>query len=320
MAERRKIKFYVDAEAHNTRLDLYLTHMHPEHSRTFFQKLIKQGGVLANARRVKPNHTVTRGEEIILYLPPDEEPTPKPQALPLDIVYEDEWLIVVNKPADMVVHPAAGIKENTLVNAIIHHCKTLSGVGGKERPGIIHRLDKGTSGLMVVAKTDQAHRFLARQLADRTMGRTYMAVVVGNVGPDKDTVELPIGRDTRHRKKMHVSFTKGRMAITEYEVAKRSEGLTLLRVFLKTGRTHQIRVHMSHLGHPVLGDPEYGMKPESVIARLTHSKPDLIARVRRLTHQLLHAMEVHFLHPDSKERLQFEAPLPEDFQQIVDLL
>lgn len=320
MPESRKITLFVDAEAHNTRLDLYLSRMHPEHSRTFFQKLIKQGGVLANARRVKPNHTVTRGEEITVYLPPDEEATPKPQALPLDIVYEDDWLLVINKPADMVVHPAAGIKENTLVNAIMHHCKTLSGVGGKERPGIIHRLDKGTSGLIVIAKTDQAHRFLSQQLATRTMGRTYVAVVVGNVGPDKDTVELPIGRDPQHRKRMCVSFTKGRMAITHYEVVKRSEGLTLLRIFLKTGRTHQIRVHMSHLGHPVVGDPEYGMKPAAVIGRLPSSKPELIGRVRHLTHQLLHAMELHFLHPDSKEHVRFEAPLPEDFQQIVDLL
>jgi 23S rRNA pseudouridine1911/1915/1917 synthase len=320
MAESKKMTLYVESEAHNVRLDLYLSRKDPEHSRSFYQKLIKQGAVLANGKRVKPNHTVTRGEEITVYLPPPEEPTPKPQALPLDIVYEDDWLIVVNKPAGMVVHPAAGIKENTLVNAIIHHCKTLSGVGGKERPGIIHRLDKGTSGLIIVAKTDQAHRFLAHQLATRTLGRIYMALVAGNIGPDKDTIELPIGRDQHHRDKMRVSFTKGRMAITHYEVAKRSEGLTLLRISLKTGRTHQIRVHLSHLGYPVAGDPEYGMKPAAVIARLPRSKAELGARIRELDHQLLHATELHFVHPESKEELRFEAPLPDDFQQIVDLL
>lgn len=297
------------------RLDRFLSTRLPDLSRTRLQALIDDRHVRVDGLARKASHRLRGGEEVSVELP---EPIPLdliPEPIPLDIVYEDDAVLVVNKPAGMVVHPGAGHDRGTLVHALLAHCPTLSGIGGVRRPGIVHRLDKGTSGLLAVAKTDQAHRELTRQLKARTVSRRYLALVHGSLPQEAGVIEAAIGRHPRDRLRMAVRpLGQGRAALTQFRVLERFEGFTLLEARLQTGRTHQIRVHLAHLGFPVAGDPIYRRRP---------GRPgdgDLVARLGALGGQALHAAALGFTHPTSGIRCQFEAPPPAPFSALLDWL
>ena len=284
------------------RLDQYLAAHLPELSRSRIQSLIKSGDVLVNGSPAKPKNPVSRGDSITVRIPEPEPAEAQPQDIPLDIVYEDGDVIVVNKPSGMVVHPAPGHPDGTLVNALLYHCAgTLSGVGGALRPGIVHRIDRDTTGLLIVAKNDFAHRRLAAQLSDHTLRRTYECIVRGGFREDSGTVNAPIGRDPRDRKRMAVTQKNARRAVTHWSVIARYNGYTHIRCELETGRTHQIRVHMAHIGHPLLGDLVYG-----------HKRPE-----KGLSGQCLHARALRFLHPRTGELVTFTCPLPDYFQDVL---
>ena len=293
----------VTSEQEGLRLDAFLADAAEDLSRARAQKLIAQGLVLLGDRAVEKSRRVKAGECYTVLLPEaEEEAEAKPQDIPLDVVYEDEDVIVVNKPAGMVVHPAPGHADGTLVNALLYHCAgTLSGIGGEKRPGIVHRIDKDTSGLIIAAKNDLAHRRLAAQLKDHTLARTYECIAVGNIRADTGTVNAPIGRHPTDRKRMAVTERNAREAITHYEVIARYPGYTHLRCRLETGRTHQIRVHLAWLGHPIWGDTVYGAKTP----------------VKGLTGQCLHAVGLTFLHPRTQERITLSCPLPEEFTEAL---
>lgn len=291
------------------RLDLYLLKKNPSLSRSRVQRLIQDGHITVNGQKAKPSYRVHLDDRVCIDLPP---PTPleiKPEAIPLEIIYEDAHLLVVNKPAGMVVHPAPGHFAGTLVHALLHHCRDLSGIGGKERPGLVHRLDKETSGLLVVAKAEQAHKVLAAQFKAHTVTRCYLTLVHGIPKAHRGTVELAIGRDLRDRKKISPRTTRPRSAITQYEVLERYGKFSLLAVRPKTGRTHQIRVHLSHLGHPVMGDKVYGLK----------KKKDFEQELW-ISRQMLHAQQLGFDHPETGQRMEFSAPLPLDMERIISWL
>ena len=274
-------------------------------TRSAAARLLEEGRVTARGRPGAKNLRVQPGQVLEVTLPEPEEPEARPQDIPLDVVYEDEDVIVVNKPTGMVVHPAPGHPDGTLVNALLYHCgESLSGVGGQKRPGIVHRIDRDTSGLIIAAKNDAAHLALAAQLADHTLARTYECLAVGNFREDSGTVNAPIGRHPVDRKRMAVVRQGGREAVTHWEVIARYPGVTHLRCRLETGRTHQIRVHLAHIGHPILGDTVYGAK-----------KP-----VPGLTGQCLHAVGLRFLHPRTGEPVELTCPLPEEFVRMLDKL
>ncbi len=274
-------------------------------TRSAAARLLEEGRVTDRGRPVAKNLRVRLGQVLEVTLPEPEEPEARPQDIPLDVVYEDEDVIVVNKPTGMVVHPAPGHPDGTLVNALLYHCgESLSGVGGQKRPGIVHRIDRDTSGLIIAAKNDAAHLALAAQLADHTLARTYECLAVGNFREDSGTVNAPIGRHPVDRKRMAVVRQGGREAVTHWEVIARYPGVTHLRCRLETGRTHQIRVHLAHIGHPILGDTVYGAK-----------KP-----VPGLTGQCLHAVGLRFLHPRTGEPVELTCPLPEEFVRMLDKL
>lgn len=271
-------------------------------TRSFVRKLFDAGCITVNGKEVKASFRVKEGDEISLSLPPARELDVTAQDIPLDIVFEDADVLIINKPRGMVVHPAAGNEDSTLVNAIMHHCgDKLSGINGVLRPGIVHRIDKDTTGLLAVAKTNSAHLSLAEQLSSRTLSRTYYAIVHGNIKEDNLTVDAPIERHHTDRKKMAVS-AGGRAAVTHITVLERYGKYTYIKCKLETGRTHQIRVHAKHLGHPILGDKTYGLKKEEF----------------SLGGQLLHAGEIGFIHPTSGERVSFSAPLPQDFSKTLE--
>lgn len=300
--EEGKFKFRVTEEDRRKRLDKYLVEKLPEElSRSFIQKLIADGNILLNGAPAKSHHKVSAGESIEVTVPKAEAVFIRPEKIPLDIVYEDEYLLVVNKPAGMVVHPAPGNYDGTLVNALIGHCKNLSGISGVMKPGIVHRTDKGTTGLLVVAKTDQAHRALAKQFKAKQIKKVYVAVVKGVVQLDNGIIELPIGRHSRDRKKMAVNFVSSKDASTRYAVLERFKDHTLLELTLLTGRTHQIRVHMSYIDHPLVGDEKYGTK----------------ARIGR---PALHAKTIGFVHPVTKKYMEFTADLPKDMKGLINEL
>lgn len=301
--------YAVPAEADGERLDRYLAAEVPQFSRSQIQRLIDEGHIVCSRVKVtKANTQLREGDTISVTFPDAVAATPVAQDLPIDILFDDEDVVVVSKPAGMVVHPAAGNPDGTLVNALLHHVKDLSGVGGESRPGIVHRLDKGTSGVMVVAKHDQAHRELSRQFHDREVEKEYVALVWGLV-QQRRRINASIGRDPKHRQRMSTRATRARDAVTRVTWARDLEGLTLLRVAIATGRTHQIRVHLSAIGHPVVGDALYG----GVHRRVPHR----FRAVQRLTRPFLHAERLAFTHPRTGERLTFTAPLPADLEDVL---
>ncbi|MGB1546971.1 MAG: RluA family pseudouridine synthase [Alphaproteobacteria bacterium] len=311
----RRRHFEVSGEERGIRLDRFLAQMAPELSRSRLKRLIEEGRLSAGGRTITdPSHRVKPGESYTLEVPPAEAAEPKAQAIPLSILYEDEDLLVLDKPAGLVVHPAPGNPDATLVNALLHHCgESLSGIGGVARPGIVHRLDKDTSGLMIAAKNDAAHRSLSAQLASRRLKRVYLALVHGVPVPASGTIDAPIGRHPKHRKRMAVVSRGGRAARTRYKVLKRfGRVASLLECRLETGRTHQIRVHLAHLGHPVIGDPVYGR------GRLPAGATAPIAAIlKAFPRQALHAHVMGFDHPRDGKRLDFESPLPRDFLDLI---
>lgn len=288
------------------RLDLHLIKKGLSLSRARIQKLIEGGQVTINGRRVKPGYRVHLDDQVRIDLP---SPTPleiRPEAIPLEIVYENGDLLVVNKPAGMVVHPAPGNFSGTLVHALLHHCRDLSGIGGKERPGLVHRLDKETSGLLVVAKTEQAHQALSAQFESHTIARSYLALVHGTPRTHRGTIDLAIGRDMRERKRISPRTRRPRAALTRYEILERYGQFSLLAVRPQTGRTHQIRVHLAYLGHPVVGDKVYGPP------RKRDLEEDL-----QVNRQMLHAERLGFDHPRTGQHVEFSVPLPVDMERVL---
>ena len=305
------MKYTVNEAQEGKRLDLYLAQA-AEISRSLAARHIEEGRVLLNGSPAGKNVRVSAGQSVELDPPPPVPAAARPEEIPLDIVYEDADLVVVNKPAGMVVHPAAGNPDGTLVNALLAHCgDSLSGIGGELRPGIVHRIDKETSGLIAVAKNDRAHLALSAQLKDKTMHRVYLAVAAGGFPADSGRIDKPIGRSPKDRKKMAVvPADRGRSAATRYTVLERYPGWTLLRLELDTGRTHQIRVHLSSVGHPLMGDRVYGGAP----GRFETLHKDL------LPGQLLHAKELELIHPATGEKMRFTSPLPPNFERILEIL
>lgn len=310
------------------RLDKVLSSLIDDLSRARLQGLIDDGVVTLNDAPVRTASVkVKAGDVLGVSVPPPVDAVPHPENIPLDIVYEDDDLLVINKPAGLVVHPGAGNWEGTLVNALLYHCKdSLSGIGGVARPGIVHRLDKNTSGLMIVAKNDRAHKGLAAQLSDRTLSRRYQAFVWRVPMIVKDKVDAPIGRHPAHRLKMAVRPLRAagaRDAVTHYlREDNYGDVAALVTCDLETGRTHQIRVHMQHIGHPLLGDPLYGLPPQEQVSLLKKagSGPDVITAVTGFPRQALHAAHIRFIHPVSGEEMGFSAPLPDDLQTLLNYL
>ncbi len=303
MIEKERSLIFTGEE--KIRIDLYLTQKEIYPSRSQIRNLITQGKIRVNNNPVKPSYILKNGDVIDLALPENKELKIKAEAIPLDIIYEDEYLVVVNKPADMIVHPAGKIRSGTLVNALLYHCQdSLSGIGGVIRPGIVHRLDKNTSGLMVVAKNDFAHLDLSRQIKDHQVTKKYITLVQGNMKDDSGIIDAPIGRSLKNRKKMAVTEGKSREAITHFKVLKRFSGYTLVEATLRTGRTHQIRVHLAFIGYPIVGDQLYGRRRQGL----------------NIHRQALHSYVLGFVHPASKKYMEFSAPLPKDMQELIDYL
>lgn len=315
-------EFTVSNRTAQQRLDQYLIRQGISSSRTLLKKLIRQGAVLVNGRPAKPSYTVHAGDHIEVRLLAPAPLEIKPEPIPLDIVYEDPHILVVNKPAGLVVHPAPGHFTGTLVHALLYHCRSagggLSGIGGRERPGIVHRLDKGTSGLLIVAKTDEAHRGLSSQFASHSIARTYRALVLGRMKKGESKVELAIGRDRWERQKISPRTTRPRAAVTIVRVVERFWEATLVEATPKTGRTHQIRVHLASVGHPVLGDRVYGgRRAGSLHGESVQGEPVGEFRIER---PMLHAIRLGVIHPVSGEPMEWEAPLPEDMETLLGML
>ena len=297
-----EIKLYVNEDDYNIdeRLDYYLSTEIDEISRTYIKELIKEKKVKVNNKFEKPKYKVQAGDLIVVEVPEPKNLQVLAQDIPLDIVYEDEDLLVINKSQNMVVHPAPGNYENTLVNALLYHVDRLSSINGIIRPGIVHRLDKDTSGLLIVAKNNESHKFLSEKLKERKLKREYIALVHGNIN-QAGTINLPIGRDPKDRKKMTVINTNSKEAITHYKILENFNDYTLLSVKLETGRTHQIRVHMSHINRPIVGDQVYCNKKNKF----------------KLEGQLLHAKKIGFIHPRTKDYMEFETEIPSRFIEVI---
>ncbi|WP_438433441.1 RluA family pseudouridine synthase [Gorillibacterium sp. sgz500922] len=290
-----------EPEAAGERIDKYLVEtIEADVSRSQVQQWIKDGRVRVNDAAVKGSYKLAEGDRIEVSIPEPEELDVQPENLPLEIVYEDSDVVVINKPRGMVVHPAPGHSSGTVVNALLYHCRDLSGINGVLRPGIVHRIDKDTSGLLMAAKNDLAHASLAAQLKEHSVTRKYIAVVHGNIPHDQGTIDAPIGRDSGDRKLFTVTHRNSKHAVTHFAVLERLGNFTLIELKLETGRTHQIRVHMKYIGHPLVGDPAYG-KPKD----------------HEMRGQALHAAVLGFVHPRSGERLEFAAPLPGDMEQLL---
>src|SRR5436190_7548616 len=294
------VSLVVPGEAARQRLDRFLARELPKFSRSRLQQLIREEFVTLNGSPARPREIVRAGDRVEINEPPPEKIDIQPEAIPLDVLFSDEDLIVINKPAGLVVHPGAGHREHTLVNALLHHSPNLSGIGGKERPGIVHRLDKETSGCLVVAKNDEAHRGLSKQFEQRAVEKIYLALVAGRLRKNAGTIEETIGRHPVDRQRMSTGSRRGRAAKTEYRVLSSSDEMSLVECKLHSGRTHQVRVHLQHLGHPVLGDKIYGKKHTAPFAR-----------------QMLHAWKLGFQHPRTGEWKNLEATLPNDFEEAV---
>jgi 23S rRNA pseudouridine1911/1915/1917 synthase len=303
------VEVEVSEEYDGERLDRFLTAVLAGHSRSQVQRFIKEGCVTVGMRQPRANAQVHSGERVVVSISEPAAAGPEPEAIPLDVVYEDSDVIVVNKPAGMVVHPAAGHAAGTLVNALLHHVRDLSGIGGELRPGIVHRLDRGTSGVMVVAKHDRAHEALARQFHDREVDKDYLALVWGVVHAGR-RIDAPIGRDPGNRQKMSARARRARSAVTRITRVEPLRGVSFAQIAIATGRTHQIRVHLSAIGHPIVGDALYGGVRRHVPADL---RP-----VLRLERPFLHAARIAFTHPGDGRRLEFVTPLPADLQAVLD--
>lgn len=294
-------EFKVDAESSRERLDVFLSARQTEISRSRLKKLIIEGRVTVNGEVRPVGYKVREGDQITVQVPAPVALDAVAEAIPLNIIFEDEYLIALDKPAGIVVHPAPGHSTGTLVNALLHHCKDLSGIGGVERPGIVHRLDKDTSGLVLIAKTETTHKNLAAQFKEREIRKEYLAIVKGNVKKDKGSIHAAIGRHKIHRKKMDTRASNGRDASTEYQVVHRSKGWSYLKLWPKTGRTHQIRVHLASIHHPVIGDQLYGGKSTEF----------------KMPRQALHAHRLELKHPITESNLSFLAPLPQDMEDFL---
>ena len=305
--------FTVEQSLPSERLDVFLRTKFPAVSRGAMQRLIEQGHIRVDDKPVKPTHSPRAGEKIEVHWPEARPAEAQPEEIPLDILFEDKSLLVVNKPAGLVVHPAAGHEEHTLVNALLFHCKgSLSGIGGVARPGIVHRLDKETSGCLVVAKNDETHIALSEQFANRVVKKVYHAIVCGEVPREAGEIHAAIARHPTHRKRMAVhDDSDGRAAHTSYRVLEKLNHATLVEAQMHTGRTHQIRVHFQHLGHPVVGDDTYGSTKNKRLKELANYAAPRV---------LLHAKELSFVHPRTQKPLKFSAPLPDDFKLALKLL
>ncbi|MBQ2466733.1 MAG: RluA family pseudouridine synthase [Lachnospiraceae bacterium] len=299
------VRYDVTTEYVGVRLDRFLTEMDSEHTRSFLQKVITDGGVLVNGKPAKANYKLRLDDVVELDIPEPVELEVLPEDIPLDILYEDADVLIVNKPKGMVVHPAPGHTVGTLVNAVLYHCKDeLSGINGVIRPGIVHRIDMNTTGSLIVCKNDKAHQDIADQIKVHSIHRVYRGIVIGRVSDDEGVIHAPIGRHPIDRKKMAINEKNGKDAITHYKVLQRFERYTYMEFVLETGRTHQIRVHMASIGHPLLGDEVYGP------AKCPY----------QLQGQTLHAMTIGFKHPSTGEYVEFSAPLPEYFQHLLEIL
>lgn len=297
-----QISLQADETYMDERLDKFLSVMLPDQSRSYLQKIIKDGNVLVNGEPKKSSYRLEDGDEVTADLPELKSPDIEPENIPLDILYEDDSILMVNKPKGMVVHPSAGHYTGTLVNAVLWHCQgQLSGINGVSRPGIVHRIDKDTTGVLVVCKNDAAHNAVAAQLKEHSITRKYRAIVHGVIKEDEGTVDAPIGRHPTERKKMASGVKNGKRAVTHYRVLERFQGYTYVECQLETGRTHQIRVHMASIHHPLLGDTVYGPAKDS----------------HHLEGQTLHAMVLGLIHPVTGEYLEVEAPLPEYFENLL---
>jgi 23S rRNA pseudouridine1911/1915/1917 synthase len=299
----------VEQDQDGVRLDQYLTTFLPDQSRSSVQRLIKEGRVTGPSGSLRPSTAVRAGQVFDVEIQAPVAPLPDPEDIPIRMVYEDRQLVVLDKPAGMVVHPGAGHKGGTLVNALLHHVKDLSGIGGELRPGIVHRLDRGTSGLMVIAKSDAAHQELSRQFSDREVDKEYIALVWGVVQAGR-RIDEPIGRDPGDRQKMSTRARRARSAVTRVTWARHYKGVSLLKVAIATGRTHQIRVHLSAIGHPIVGDSTYGG-----VHRRTASH---LRAVQRLERPFLHSAHLAFTHPGDGRRVEFDSPLPLELQAVLD--
>jgi 23S rRNA pseudouridine1911/1915/1917 synthase len=309
--EGKRSEFIVAEGEQGLRMDVFLPQKDPTLSRSQAKRLIEDGDAIVDGKPVRASHRLKPGEKVSLRKPPPVPSEIVPEAIPLHILYEDGAIIVVDKPAGMVVHPAAGNYSGTLVNALQHHCRNLSGIGGVMRPGIVHRLDKGTSGLMVAAKSDEAHRHLAEQFKRRQVSKHYTALVHGNLRENEGVADAAVGRHPVERKKMSTASRRGKAALTRWRVLERFGAFTLLEAKIETGRTHQIRVHLSALGHPVAGDSVYGASKRAV------ETPALRAVLKKLPRQALHAGRLSFAHPVTGEEMSFESPLPEDMAEVI---
>lgn len=295
----------VEMESDNVRIDRFISEHLDDVSRSYIQKLIKDGLVKADSKQVKANYKVKTGECIEINIPEPVSLDVEPQNIPLDILYEDDDVLLVNKPKDMVVHPSAGHMDGTLVNALLYHCKdSLSSINGVMRPGIVHRIDKDTTGVLIICKNDKAHNFIAEQLKVHSITRRYHAIVYNNLKDDTGVINAPIGRHPIDRKKMAINYKNGKDAVTHYRVLERFGKYTYVECELETGRTHQIRVHMTSIGHPLLGDEVYGSLKQPF----------------KTQGQVLHAKVFGFIHPSTGEYMEFETPLPEYFKELLDKL
>ncbi|RMF69801.1 MAG: RluA family pseudouridine synthase [Calditrichaeota bacterium] len=316
MHEEQHFEVIVPARKERERLDKFLTQKFQNLSRARLQKLIDEGLVLVNGEPAKASHLVSPNEKIHLTIPRPQKVDILPEDIPLDILYEDDHLLVVNKPAGMVVHPAFANYTGTLVNALLHHCGNLSSVGGRQRPGIVHRLDKNTSGVMVVAKDDLTHRELSRQFSEKTTEREYWAIAWGRFRKRSGRIETYLARSPKDRTRMTVQST-GKLAITNYVVLETFPLLSLVRLNLETGRTHQIRVHLTYIGHPVFGDREYGGRNRQLGSLSTREREQAAALLQLIERQALHARLLGFRHPITGETMRFETDLPEDMQLLL---
>lgn len=305
-------EFHVPPELSGKRADIALSSLIPDLTRSQVRRLIDEGLILVEGRPVKPSKKLSGGESVYVTQPPPQPLEAKPQDIPVHILYEDDYIVIVNKPRGMTVHPGAGVGDGTLVNALLYRCRGLSGIGGKLRPGIVHRLDKGTSGVMVVAKGDLAHESLVNQFKSRTVEKVYLAIVAGSIKGESGSFSSPIGRHPTDRIRMSTRTRTGKEAITLWRVIKRYKYATLVEARPKTGRTHQIRVHFAENGYPILGDRVYG--PRSYKSDLLESVSKMLGR------QALHALSLCFIHPWTGERMEFHTEIPEDMKRLINML